>query len=274
MLEDAALVAFESEEVIAAQFLSDESRALLLAVHCVSGDYRVGWQVELAQERLERGDLVALLFNRDLVECQPQVVCDSREQLERLAVVIERDHAVAARRLGVAERGFSALTFRDNLQTIGELASLCDEYIDKAAPWKLAKNPDEAPKLKTVLNTAARALRLLAVSLYPFMPQTTEQLTRQLGYHFDFSKAIPASAYQWDSPVTDLAIAKGAPLFPRIEIAADTKSATAKDATKAQKDSSKKVGSRKSTPKKVASSSTKLRSKVSTSQKRKPSQNT
>ena len=154
---------------------------------------------------------------------------------------LEEKIAKAAAQLpATLERGFSALTFRDNLQTIGELASLCDEYIDKAAPWKLAKNPDEAPKLKTVLNTAARALRLLAVSLYPFMPQTTEQLTRQLGYHFDFSKAIPASAYQWDSPVTDLAIAKGAPLFPRIEIAADTKSATAKDATKAQKDSSKK----------------------------------
>ncbi|HEX7742001.1 MAG TPA: methionine--tRNA ligase, partial [Sphingobium sp.] len=154
---------------------------------------------------------------------------------------LEEKIAQAATQLPAAlERGFSALTFRDNLQAIGELVGLCDEYIDKAAPWKLAKNPDDAPKLKTVLNTAARALRLLAISLHPFMPQTTEQLARQLGYHFDFTKAIPASAYQWDSPVAERAIAKGAPLFPRIEIAADTKTATAKDATKTQKDSSKK----------------------------------
>ena len=115
------------------------------------------------------------------------------------------------------ERGFSTLTFRDNLQAIGELVSLCDEYIDKAAPWKLAKHPEDAPKLKTVLNYSARALRLLAVSLYPIMPQTMERLTRQLGYHADFSKALPASAYEWDSPVANLPIAKGAPLFPRIE---------------------------------------------------------
>lgn len=154
---------------------------------------------------------------------------------------LEEKIAQAATQLpATLERGFSALTFRDNLQTIGELVGLCDEYIDKAAPWKLAKNPDDAPKLKTVLNHSARALRLLAVSLHPFMPQTTEQLARQLGYHFDFSKAIPASTYQWDSPVADLAIAKGAPLFPRIEIAADTKTAPAKDGAKAQKDSSKK----------------------------------
>jgi methionyl-tRNA synthetase len=133
------------------------------------------------------------------------------------------------------ERGFHALTFRDNLQAIDELVSLCDEYIDKAAPWKLAKNPDDAPKLKTVLNHSSRALRLLAVSLHPFMPQTMEQLARQLGYQFDFSKAIPASAYQWDSPVKDLPIAKGAPLFPRIEV-----SLAPKDTTKATRDSSQK----------------------------------
>ncbi len=115
------------------------------------------------------------------------------------------------------EQGFTALSFRDNLQAINALVGLCDEYIDKAAPWKLAKNPEDAPKLKTVLNHSARALRLLAVSLYPFMPHTMEQLARQLGSHIDFSKSLPVSAYQWDSSIADLTIAKGAPLFPRIE---------------------------------------------------------
>ena len=154
---------------------------------------------------------------------------------------LEEKIAQAAAQLpATLERGFNALAFRDNLQVIGELVSLCDEYIDKAAPWKLAKNPDDAPKLKTVLNHSARALRLLAVSLHPFMPQTTEQLARQLGCHFDFSKAIPASAYQWDSPVADLPIAKGAPLFPRIEVTAAPPTAAPKDTTKAQKESSKK----------------------------------
>ena len=131
---------------------------------------------------------------------------------------LEEKIARAATQLpATLEQGFNALTFRDNLQAIGELIRLCDEYIDKAAPWKLAKNPEDAPKLKTVLNHSARALRLLAVSLYPFMPQAMEQLARQLGCHLDFSKALPISAYQWDSPVADLTIAKGAPLFPRIE---------------------------------------------------------
>ncbi len=143
------------------------------------------------------------------------------------------------------EQGFNALAFRDNLQAIGELVSLCDEYIDKAAPWKLAKDPGNAPKLKTVLNHSARALRLLAVSLHPFMPQTMEQLARQLGYRVDFSKALPASAYEWDSPVADLPIAKGTPLFPRIEIAtSDTVGIDLKENAKIEKKESSKQGAK------------------------------
>lgn len=114
------------------------------------------------------------------------------------------------------ERGFLALAFRDNLQAIGELVRLCDEYIDKTAPWKLAKNPDDAPKLKTVLNTAVRALRLLAVSLYPFIPQAAKQLVGQLGLPLDLATTLPAEVYQWDTPVAGMPIAKGPGLFPRI----------------------------------------------------------
>lgn len=159
---------------------------------------------------------------------------------------LEEKIARAATQLpATLEQGFNALAFRDNLQAIGELVSLCDEYIDKAAPWKLAKNPGDAPKLKTVLNHSAQALRLLAVSLHPFMPQTMEQLARQLGYRVDFSKTLPASAYEWDSPVADLPIAKGTPLFPRIEIAAsDTVGIDLKENAKIEKKESSKQGAK------------------------------
>jgi len=123
---------------------------------------------------------------------------------------------VAAQLPATLERGFLALTFRDNLQAIGELVRLCDEYIDKTAPWKLAKNPDDAPKLKTVLHTAVRALRLLAVSFYPFIPQAATQLIRQLGLPLDLTTPLSPAAYQWDAPLADIPIAKGPGLFPRI----------------------------------------------------------
>ena len=115
------------------------------------------------------------------------------------------------------EEGFVALAFRDNIQSILDLIGHCDEYIDKAAPWKLAKNPDEHGRLKTVLNTTAKALRLLSVLLYPYMPQTSVQLTQQLGFAFDFSKPLPEKAYEWAAPIAGVKICKGPALFPRIE---------------------------------------------------------
>jgi methionyl-tRNA synthetase len=132
----------------------------------------------------------------------------------------ELEALIAATATGLPERidqGYRALAFRENLQAIWELIGLCDEYIDKAAPWQLAKNPENRPRLNTVLNTASRALRLLSALMYPYMPQTAAQLTRQLGLSFDFSKPIPQTAYKWETPLVETKICKGPSLFPRIE---------------------------------------------------------
>ncbi|TKB74879.1 MAG: methionine--tRNA ligase [Nitrospira sp.] len=132
----------------------------------------------------------------------------------------ELEALIATTATGLPERiehGFSALAFRENLQALWELVGLCDEYIDKAAPWKLAKNPESLPRLNTVLNTASRALRLLSVLLYPYMPQTAAQLAQQLGLSFDFSKPMPQTAYGWETPLAGVKIFKGPGLFPRIE---------------------------------------------------------
>jgi len=113
--------------------------------------------------------------------------------------------------------GFETLQFRENIQSIRELVGLCDEYIDKAAPWQLAKNQEDRPRLNTVLNTTARALRLLSVVLYPYIPNAAEQLARQLGFSFDFSRPLSQDLYGWDAHLADVKIYKGPGLFPRIE---------------------------------------------------------
>ncbi|MCX5725489.1 MAG: methionine--tRNA ligase subunit beta, partial [Nitrospirae bacterium] len=115
------------------------------------------------------------------------------------------------------EHGFRSLAFRENLQAIWELIGLCDEYIDKAAPWQLAKDPNCYPQLNTVLHTASKALRLISVLLYPYMPHTAGQLAQQLGLSLDFSQPLPHTAYEWGAPFPETKICKGPGLFPRIE---------------------------------------------------------
>ncbi len=124
------------------------------------------------------------------------------------------------------EKGFQSLALRETLLQTWELVRLCDEYIDKAAPWQLAKKPEDRGRLNTVLNTTAKALRLLSVLIYPYMPQIAAELSHQLGLSFDFSKALPPASYEWDAPLaqsaaiggTAVTVRKGRVLFPRIEI--------------------------------------------------------
>jgi len=133
------------------------------------------------------------------------------------------------------DHGFRAIAFRENLQAIWELIGLCDEYIDKAAPWKLAKNPENQPRLNTVLNTASKALRLLSVLLYPYMPQTALQLAQQLGLSFDFSKPVPQTAYEWGAPLAETKICKGPSLFPRVLIVSENISVGLKESAEVKK---------------------------------------
>lgn len=116
------------------------------------------------------------------------------------------------------EAGFTHLQFRDNVQRMLTLVGLCDEYIDKAAPWQLAKKPEDHPRLQTVLNTTARALRLLSVLLYPYIPRAADQMAKQLGLSFDFAKPLSSDTYAWTTPFADVKIRKTTALFPRVEL--------------------------------------------------------
>ena len=89
-----------------------------------------------------------------------------------------------------------------------------NQYIDKCAPWVLAKTPEDRPRLNTVLYNAAETLRFLCLTLYPFMPAAAEELKRQLGLLLNFSKPLLAHEISWGGLLPGTEIAKGAPCFP------------------------------------------------------------
>ena len=134
----------------------------------------------------------------------PAVLPELEQRIEELATHLP----------GRTEAGFKALQFRDVLLMIEELNGCCDEYIDKSAPWKLAKQPEAQPQLHTVLNTSARALRLLALLLYPFMPNAAAQMLQQLGLSLDLSRPLAADAGHWNAPLAGSTIQKAPPCSP------------------------------------------------------------
>ncbi len=111
------------------------------------------------------------------------------------------------------------LEFNRALEAIWGLVQLGNQYIDKTAPWNLAKNPKDQPRLDTVLYHAAETLRFLTLALFPFMPHTAEEMKRQLGLQLNFSKPLLAGDVHWGGLLPGTVIAKGQALFPRVATA-------------------------------------------------------
>jgi methionyl-tRNA synthetase len=108
------------------------------------------------------------------------------------------------------------LEFGKALESIWELVQSTNQYIDKTAPWKLAKKPEARVHLDEVLLHLAAVLKTLGVVLYPFMPSKGEEIFKQIGLAWNPSVFFPKAAINWND-LPGRTIVKGSSLFPRME---------------------------------------------------------
>ncbi len=74
----------------------------------------------------------------------------------------------------------SNLAFNKALASIWELVSFLNRYVDTTAPWFLAKDESKRDRLGSVLYCVLDGLRALSLMLYPFIPETSENIRSQL----------------------------------------------------------------------------------------------
>ncbi len=67
------------------------------------------------------------------------------------------------------------------LDEIWQMVRRLNRYVEEQAPWVLAKDEARADELDRVLRSLAEGLRVLAVLLWPYMPNSCERLLRALG---------------------------------------------------------------------------------------------
>jgi methionyl-tRNA synthetase len=97
------------------------------------------------------------------------------------------------------EPAFNELTFNKVLAKVWELIYLTNKYIDSSAPWILAKEPAKKPELSRVLYSVVEALRIITITLAPFIPSTAEEMWHQLGREEDLWDQEIASIKDWGS---------------------------------------------------------------------------
>lgn len=109
------------------------------------------------------------------------------------------------------------LEVNQGLIAIFKLVSRANKYIDEAAPWALAKQPEQQERLKTVLYAMAETLRLTAVLLEPFLVETPAKIREQLGIGGQNTEINYLENVKWGGLKPGIQTKKGLPIFPRIE---------------------------------------------------------
>ena len=112
-------------------------------------------------------------------------------------------------------RAMDDLLLHEALKAVWRTVTRANEFVDRSAPWKLAKDPAAAAQLDGVLASLIRRLARQAIALYPFMPGKAEELWASLGAPGAIADQRFADLGNVD--VGGWKVLKGAGLFPRLE---------------------------------------------------------
>ncbi|MFQ5543460.1 MAG: methionine--tRNA ligase [Nitrospiria bacterium] len=114
------------------------------------------------------------------------------------------------------DRLLSRLEFQKVLTEIWTVISHANRYIEKNAPWALAKDPMKETRLQTVLYHMTETIRIVSLFIAPFMPDTAEKITDQLGLPSLEKTHGLKEGSRWGNLPANYPITKGRGLFPRI----------------------------------------------------------
>ena len=124
--------------------------------------------------------------------------------------------ALAADVFANYEKQMDKFQFSNGLNEVFRLLDRANKYIDETTPWILAKSEDTKPRLLTVMKNLCECIRISAILITPFMPETAQKILDLLN--------VPAEARGWEAcgyctaENTAWNTVVGAPLFPRLDV--------------------------------------------------------
>lgn len=128
---------------------------------------------------------------------------------------------VAANTIKNFEEQMDSVHFSNALDEVWKLVARSNKYIDETEPWILAKDETKKDELDSVLAHLAASLRLVAILIQPVMTHTPKEIFAQLGLNSD-DMAIQGVSY-FDLPAGTQVVAKGTPIFPRLDVEEEQK---------------------------------------------------
>ena len=213
--------------LLARLFQTDAVRYFLMREMVFGQDSRFSYAafVERANSDLASGlgNLAARTLTMIGRYCEGRVPADEisdEGRLQAKRVGVEADAQGLSSAAALARDQFvqqcDEFAYSRALESAWTIIARVDKLISDAKPWELAKDAAQRDTLNAVLYRAAESLRWLAVMLYPFMPESSRALWRQLGLDGDTEQHDP-SQLTWGGLRPGTQTGEVAPLFPRLD---------------------------------------------------------
>jgi methionyl-tRNA synthetase len=162
------------------------------------------------------GNLCSRVFNmtkKYLGATVPDVPESARDMVEDnpLAEIVNGLYAEYDRCMGEVD-------FTGAVGAVQKLAQAANLYVEDMAPFRLAKDPEAADQLAAVMYNLLEAIRVIALYLAPFAPNTSAEALRRLGLDAPTDVTDIESATTWGQLPAGNTVEVGDPLFPRLDV--------------------------------------------------------
>lgn len=192
------------------EFGVDAIRYYLLHEIPYSNDGSITYELIIDRINSDLANILGNLVNRTISMCQKyfngivyEPTTYTELDLELRDMVMSLPNKVKAK--------MDDLRVAEAIDEIFEVLRRCNKYIDETTPWILAKDQNEE-RLKTVLYTLLESIRSCAVMLQPFLPDTADEIFKQLNTE---NRYIDSINFKGMDPLIKLN--EPTPLFLRID---------------------------------------------------------
>ncbi len=197
---------------LAAQFGVDAVRYYLLSEMPYAQDGTISYENIIARYNSDLANNLGNLVNRTVAMVKkyfggvvpaPSKADALDSELSDFAVKTVSDY----------KEKMNSFRLADAADAVISLGKRSNKYIDETAPWALAKDEEQKERLGTVLYNLVESIRFIAVMLAPMMPETSENILKQINCDLNTIESIEKfGAYPINNQVGE-----ATPLFQRID---------------------------------------------------------
>ena len=157
----------------------DAVRYFVLHEMPFDNDGSITWELMVERMNSDLANILGNLVNRTIsmnnkyfggIVTNPGVCEPVDDELKAVALAAPKRAAAKMDKLRVA----------DAISEVFTLLRRCNKYIDETEPWVLAKDEAKKDRLATVLYNLMEGIRIAAICLEAFLPETSEKILNQL----------------------------------------------------------------------------------------------